>query len=890
MRSMRWHSPRKDPHAKSEPTCVYARRFWGFATACRAWRLCWFDNVLGAEEGYVAGNLSDGARVYFPMRTLLGDLRYAFRTLRKSPGFTLIAMLSLALGIGANTAMFSFVDAILLRPLPVNSAGSIVAVHVTAPGTALGSVSYPDYADLRDQTRTLQSAVAFTTFPAGISARRDSLPQMTLGYLVSGNFFSGLGIEIPIGRGFRDDEDRPENKDTLVTVISHNFWERNFNSDAGVVGRTMRLNGAEFTIIGVASKDFTGPEAYVQPDVYVPVHSYAQAAPMITDADFLTSRKGKTLSVFGRLKPGISVKNSQAELTTIARALQAQYPDTNRERTLTVLTYAEDRFENDKVDVILSMTLMGITGLVLLIACANVANLLLARGTARVKEMAIRIAIGAGRGALVRQLLTESMLLAMLGGLAGLGVGLAGVRFFQTIKLPLDYPVDFGIRMDTRLLVFSLVLSLVTGIVFGLLPALRSTRMDLNMTIKASDAGPGKPGFWKGRLAGRNLLVSVQLALSVVLLVASGMLVKGFVAARKMDPGFRIDHTLLVSFDPSLIRYDEAKSRLFYKTLIDRVRELPGVKDATLAANYPFSGNVGFKSLSVDGYQPRAGEEKPSTFYNVVDDHYFGLMETKILRGRAFDARDTASSPRVAIINDTVAKKLFPKRDALGAQMRLDNENGPLVQIVGIAKTGTYMYWSEPPQLFMWRPFTQDYDPHVTLHVRTEGDPTAMAAAIRDTVRSINPDMPVFSVRSFEAFYDARAMLGPRLMMQLVTTTGLMGLLLAVIGLYGVVAYAVSRRTREIGIRMAIGAKPDDIWRMIVGQGLAFTAIGLGVGLPIAFFASRVLAGFVVGVNSHDPAIFLSVPVILALVMTAACWLPALRAARIDPTIALRQE
>jgi predicted permease len=444
--------------------------------------------------------------------------------------------------------------------------------------------------------------------------------------------------------------------------------------------------------------------------------------------------------------------------------------------------------------------------------------------------------------------------------------------------------------MDSRLLVFSLALSVATGIIFGLLPALRSTRMDLNATIKASDQGPGKPGFWRGRLAGRNILVSVQLVLCVVLLVASGMFVRGFNAARKMDPGFRIDHLLLVSFNASLIRYDEAKSRLFYKALIDRVRELPGVTDATLAANYPFGNNVSSRSLIVDGYQPRAGEEKPFSYSNVVDDHYFSLMETKILRGRAFDARDTATSPQVAIINDTVAKKMFPNRDALGATMRLDNENGPVVQIVGIAKTGTYLYWSEPPQPFMWRPFTQDYNPQVTLHLRTAGDPTAMASAIRDAVRAINPDMPVFSVRSMEAFYDARAMLGPRVTMQMVTTTGLMGLLLAVIGLYGVVAYAVSRRTREIGIRMAIGANPGDVLRMVLKQGMVFTAIGLGAGLTMGFFASRAVAGFVIGVSSHDPAIFLGVPLILVVVMIAACWLPARRAARIDPTIALRQE
>jgi predicted permease len=414
--------------------------------------------------------------------------------------------------------------------------------------------------------------------------------------------------------------------------------------------------------------------------------------------------------------------------------------------------------------------------------------------------------------------------------------------------------------------------------------------MDLNTTIKASDQGPARRAFWRGRLSGRNILVSVQLALSVVLLVASGLFVRGFAAARIMDPGFRVDHLLIVSFNGSLIRYDEPKSRLFYKALIDRVRALPGANDATLASNYPFGSNVATRSLIVDGYQPRPGEDKPFTFSNVVDDHYFGVMETKILRGRAFDSRDTATSPRVAIVNEALAKKMFPDRDPLGAQMRLDNADGPVVQIVGIAKTGTYLYWAEPPEPFMWRPFTQDYDPLVTLHVRTAGDPAAMAGAIRDAVRAINPDMPVFSVRSMEAFYDAKAMLGPRLTMQTVTAMGLIGLLLAVIGLYGVVAYAVSRRTREIGIRMAIGATPGDVLRMILEQGLTLTAIGVGVGLSIAFFASRVLSGFIVGVKPHDPAIFLSIPVILSVVMIAACWLPARRAARIDPTIALHQE
>jgi len=822
------------------------------------------------------------------MRNLLGDFRFAFRTLAKSPGFTLIAILSIALGVGANTATYSFVDALLFRPLPVKNGGTVVSYKATSPGSRLDMMSYPDYVDVRDRSTMLDTAVAFDFFTAGIGASREALPQTTVGYLVSGNFFSGLGIELPIGRGFQDAEDREGAP--LVTVIGHSLWERYFHSDPNIVGKTLRVSGAIFTVIGVAPAEFSGPEPYVVPDLYVPYHHYKQAAPMIGEPDFLTSRKLKPVNLFARLKPGVSMKTAQAEAESIMRGLAAQYPETNRDRTVTILTYQRDRYERAETDVILGLTLMGITAMVLLIACANVANLLLARGTARVKEIAIRIAIGAGRGALLRQLLTESMVLALLGGAAGLGVGFAGVRFLQSVRLPADIPLDIGIRMDMRLLIFSMGLSLITGIIFGLVPALRATRMDLSSTMKTADQGPGKPGMWRGRLKGRNVLVVAQLALSVVLLVASGMFVRGFAAARTMDPGFRIDHTLLVSFNASLIRYDEAKSRAFYHTLIENVRTMPGVQDAALADSYPFNGSIITRKVVVDGYRPRVGEETPYSFANIVDDHYFATMDMKLVRGRTFDARDTATSPRVVIINEVAAKKFFPNRDALGAQFRLGNAEGPLVQVVGIAKTGTYLYWAEPPTPFLYIPFTQEYRPEATLTVHTRGNPPEMAPAIRDAVRAIDPDMPVFSVRSMDVFYDARAMLGPRLTMQMVTAAGSIGLLLAIIGLYGVVAYAVGRRTREIGIRMAVGAKPLDVLRMVLTQGLGFTLTGLGIGLFTAFFASRALAGFVVGVSPHDPAIFIGAALILALVMLAACWLPARRAARIDPLLALRQD
>jgi predicted permease len=385
-------------------------------------------------------------------------------------------------------------------------------------------------------------------------------------------------------------------------------------------------------------------------------------------------------------------------------------------------------------------------------------------------------------------------------------------------------------------------------------------------------------------------LVIAQLTLSVVLLIASAFFVRGFVAAQRIDPGYRLDHTLVLGFDPALIRYDETKGRQFYKNLRDRVREISGVSSVTLTRAIPFLPNQRVRKVIVDGYQTRPGEDAPASFSSSVDENYFSVMEVPILRGRSFDTRDTASSPAVAIVNETLAARTWPGRDPIGQRVRLDGPNGPVVEVVGVAKNGKYLYWAEPAQAFLWTPFAQDYTSQMTLVVRSTVDPAAISAAVRDTTRAIDPDMPLFDIRTMESFFEKRAMLGPRLIAQLVTTIGLMGLLLAVIGLYGVVAYAVNRRTKEIGIRMAIGAKPADVLRMVLGQGMTFTVIGLTVGIAGAMFAMRFLITFIVGVKPHDPAVFIGVPVILAAVMMAACWIPARRAARVDPVLTLRQE
>ena len=817
------------------------------------------------------------------------NFRFAVRSLAKSPSFALIAIVSLALGIGANTAMFSYVDAVLLRPLPVPDTASIVEVDSTSPDTRLGRLSYPDYVDLRDHTKTLQALACYDFFLAGIGTQVNEVPKYSLNASVSGNFFNGLRIQPALGRGFRADEDTVAGRD-LVAVISYHMWDRDFARDRSVLGRRIRVNGTGFTIVGVAPENFTGPQAFVNPDIYIPMHAYQQAVPGAS-ADYLTSRKNRSAVLLGRLAPRASVSEAQSELRTIARGLAAQYPETNRDRTVTVLDYVRARFENSPTDAALALTLLGITGLVLLIACANVANLLLGRGTARAKEIAIRMAIGASRAALVRQLLAESLLLAVAGGLAGIGVGDLGVTFLQAIPIPSDFPLSLGIQMDMRLLVFSLVVSLATGVAFGLVPALRATRGDLASSIKAGDTGPARISILRGLVSGRNVLVTAQLALSVILLVISADCIRGFQAAWRIDPGFRVDHTLFFSLDTNIQRYDEAKTRDFYRKLTDRLRESGGVNAVSMSSSIPFSTGQATRKYFAEGAQPRTSGDAPSAFSYKVDDHFFALMETKVVRGRAFDSRDTAKSPRVAVINELLAHKLFGKNDPIGRRFRLDSADGTQLQIVGVAKQGIYTYWAEPAQEAVWTPFSQDYGSQMYVEMRTAADPAAFATVVREQVHALDPGMPIFRISTMATFFHDRAMLGPRLIAQIVTATGVMGLFMAVIGLYGVVAYAVSRRTREIGIRLAVGATPASVVRLVLNQGAVFTAVGLAIGLALVIpIARKAVPNFVVGTNPLGAIVLLGVPALLAAATMAACWIPAQRAAKVDPTLTLRQE
>jgi macrolide transport system ATP-binding/permease protein len=816
------------------------------------------------------------------------DLRYALRLFLKSPGVTASAVLALALGIGANTAIFSLVNGVLFRPLPgVQDPDHLVTLERTQNGR-MSSAAYPDYFDYRDHNTSFVGLAAHCGTPL---SSNEGTPERLRGDLVSGNYFSVLGATPAIGRLIGpEDDDQPGAHP--IAVLSHGFWLRAFGASPEVVGRGMKLNGFDFTIVGVASRDFNGTETGGSYDVWIPIKMQAQAMPRTMGRHWFNDRAAGWLSLFGRLKPGVSVNEADAELATIARGLEQSYPDTNTDRHISVVAgLGLDSDDRASLRGLLTILLASVM-LLLLIACSNVSSLLLLRATSRRREIAVKQALGATRGRLIRQLLTEGLLLSLVAG----GLGLLLAPWTAELILAFQQPA-YGLRgvnisPDARVLAFTVVLSFTTALVFGLAPALQGSRVDLVTSLK--DGAPSS-GHRKSRLQGN--LVIAQIALSLVLLIGAGLAVRTMLEALAMDKGFDSQNMVLMSMDLTIRGYSESKGQSFYEDLIHRVDALPGVVSSSLAKTVP--PNDWSDRLSV--FLP--GEEPPPAVLRARDDlglrvdanriapNYFRTLGVPMLAGREFTDQDRAGATMVAIINERLANQLWPGEYAVGKLLAVPfwHEPRPPVQIVGVARDTKHRSLLADMPMLIYLPESQAYDGRATLVVRTSGDPRKLIPAIRGEVAALDKDLTLQAVKTMTDQIES-TLWQQRTAAGLIGVFGLLALGLSAIGIYGVIAHTVAQRTREIGIRMALGAGAQAVQRMILRQGLLLALTGVVVGLAAAFALTRLMSSFLYGVSATDPLTFLIASVVLVGVAVGACLVPARRATRVDPMIALRCE
>ena len=820
--------------------------------------------------------------------SLRQDLRHGVRMLRKNPGFAAAAVVSIAIGVGANAAMFSLADGLVLRPLPVPRPGDIVTIDALAPGVGFRNprLSYPEYLDLRAQSRSLEGLVAYTFVVTSFARDANEQVQRKAGMAVSGNLFDAMGVRPRLGRAFRPEEDRA-GRHSPVVILDYDAWAQDFGADPAIVDRRIRIGGVEVTVIGVAPAGFTGIDHDVHPAFYVPLALWTtvQAG---TKGDELTRRDAgaATLVVKGRLKPGVTLAQARADVQQIAAGLANAYPDTNRGRGLIARTQLDAFNQGPSSDGGLVVMLLTLAVAVLAVACANVAGLLASRAPARAREFAVPLAAGARRFTLIRQLLTESLLIAVGGSVVGLAVAYGAVAMFQRLEFPTDIPLKLTFALDTRVLAVGIAAAIVSAVLASLIPAWQATRTDIVSALKGLT-----PGSTGARLWGRSILVSGQVALTLVLLTISVFLYRAFQGELQQGPGFRTDHLLMMTFDPALAHYDETQSSQFYRSLKERALAVPGVKSVALTSAVPMKvDTMETVPLAPDGFQFPPGTENVNVLWARVDEGYFDTLGIRLLAGRGFRTTDTADTPHVAVVTATFAAHYWPNQDAVGKRIRLDEGSGDLVQVVGVASDIKNAFVALPSMESIYVPRLQRRSPQTTLLVETAGDAAAMATPLRDAVRTLDANMPVFGVRTMEHFYFSRAVYTSRLIVGSVGTMGSLGLVLSLVGLYGLVAYAAGRRTREIGIRMAVGAQPWAVLRMVLRQGLRLSAAGIGVGLVASVATRGLLVGVFPAQGGIDLVTYTLVVPALVVVTLLAAYIPARRAAAVDPVAALRAD
>jgi len=836
------------------------------------------------------------------LEELLQDLRIGVRMLRKNPGFTLVVAATLALGIGANTAIFGLVDALLLRPLPIVKAPNQLVMLVRGEGRG-PTLSYPDFKVLRERNEVLSDLALYTQAP--ISFGNNVRSEVVLGAMVSGNYFDVLGINPTFGRAFLPEEDRTPGTHPVV-VLSHSFWQSRFNSDRRLVGQPIILNNQRFTVVGIAPAGFDGESPPMKVSLWIPVMMTAamrwESRESESRHDPPSNRLDENFGAIGRLKQGVSVTEAQAALEMINRQLEQSNPpppgqrfDPNNDRSLRLISPQGIVLGAIRQMAVTSSRLAGASVLtVLLIACANVANLLMARAARRRKEVAVRLALGATRWRLVRQLLTESVLLALVGATAGLILAFWINQLLMAFKPPFPPPFTFSLDLsfDVRTFGFTFLLAVATGVLFGLIPALQASRPNVLPALKDESNAEAPHVRWFNF---RNALVITQVALSLALLISTGLFLRTLRYARQIDLGFNPDQVLAVSFNLKLQGYDEAKGREFYERIVERLERLPGVQTASVANLLP----LGFMWLStpvVPEDREVPSNERIFAGGVSVGSKYFETIGTPLLRGRDFTAQDTIKSPQVAIVSEKLARSLWPEikdpGEALGKRLRVGRSDLISCEVVGVAKdsrNNIFNRLDREPEPTLYRPFTQNYSALASLIVRTDGDPRGLISAVRREVAALDENLPPQDLQPLSetvslASWSARtgaAVLG---------VFGVLGLVLAAIGIYGVMSYSVSQRTREIGLRMALGAETRDVIKMIVKQGMGLTLIGAIIGLLLAAAVTRLLASLLYGVTATDPVTFGGVVLFVIGIAVLACYLPARRATKVDPMMALRCE
>jgi len=816
------------------------------------------------------------------MSGLVRDLRHALRGLLRTPGFSLAAVVTLALGIGANTAVVSMARGFIWRPLPVAGADRLASVFsLPADGSGYGEFSWADYRDLREGVSAFRDLVAY--YPAPLGFGDGTQAERAWGEFVSGNYFAVLGLAPAAGRLLGEADDAPDAPPAIV--LSWSAWQRRFRGDSTAVGRAVRINGRSFTVAGVAPRGFAGAfYPGFQPEFWLPAHAWPAFMP--AGASPLEERGAWTFRILGHLRPGMEVAQAQAQAQAVASRLAQDHPATNAGLRAAVLPYAMTRPEPGMASGmgLAAKVFLGIVGLVLLVACVNVAGLLLARAAGRRREIAVRVALGATRARLVRQLLLESALLTVAGTAAGVLLAVWGTDLLASFRLPTDIPFVFDLHVDRVALAYTLAAAVVTVLIFGLVPALQASRPDLAATLRSEATAVARARM-------RRALVVGQIGVTSVLLMAAGLGLRTLDRTAAVDPGFRVAGGLLVTLSPSATRTDDAARVRFYRQIVEAVRAVPGARAASLTRHVPLEFTASGGPVFVEGRERGAGRQAgENASWNDAMPGYFAAMGMTLVAGRDFGPGDTAGAPAVVIVSRAAAARFWPGADPLGRRVRVGAESEPPAEVIGVVGDVKSRMLSEPDQPMVYRALAQTVPGSAQLVVRTGGDPLALAGAVRAAVASVDADVPVSDVKSMEQLINGRALILPKLGARLAAVFALLALVLATVGLYGLVAYSVTQRTREMGIRLALGAPRSGVLGLVLRDGLAMTVVGLAVGVPAALTAARVVRGFLFGVGPADPVTVAALLAVIVAVTTVAAVIPAVRAMRVDPVEALRSE